>query len=77
MINQVLEGQQKLMVNFNGKIDAIYIELNTKLETLNTHVQKLEKQVVQTGEAVKKQKTFIKGNEELKYHVNAIIKDDF
>ena len=24
MIDQVLEGQQKLMVNVNGKIDAVY-----------------------------------------------------
>ncbi|XP_009123708.1 uncharacterized protein LOC103848580 [Brassica rapa] len=77
MIDQVLEGQQKLMVNFNGKIDVVYTELNAKFETLNTHVKKLETQVVQTREAVKKQETFIKGNEALKYHVNAIIEDDF
>ena len=73
MIDQVLEGQQKLMVNFNGKIDTLYTELNSKFETLNTHMKKLETQVVQTGQAVKKQKTFIKGNEALKYHVSAII----
>ena len=30
MIDQVLEGQQKLMVNVNKKIDAIYTELNAK-----------------------------------------------
>ncbi|KAF2532725.1 hypothetical protein F2Q70_00030817 [Brassica cretica] len=46
MIDQVLEGQQKLMVNFNGKINAIYLELNSKFESLNTHVRKLETQVV-------------------------------
>ena len=40
-------------------------------------MKKLETQVVQTEEAVKKQKTFIKSNESLKYHVNAIIEDDF
>ena len=37
MIDQVLEGQHKLMVNVNGKIDAVYTELNAKFETLNTH----------------------------------------
>ena len=42
MIDQVLEGQQKLMVNVNGKIYAVYTELNAKLKTLNTHVKKLE-----------------------------------
>ena len=48
MIDQVLECQQKLMVNVNGKIDSVYTELNAKFETLNTHVNKLETQVVQT-----------------------------
>lgn len=42
MIDQVLESQQKLMVNVNGKIDDVYTELNTKLETFNSHVKKLE-----------------------------------
>ena len=32
--------------------------------------------MVQTGEAVKKQENFIKGNEAPKYHVNSIIDDD-
>ena len=68
-----------MMVNVNGKIDVDYTELNAKFETLNTHVKKLETQVVQIWEAVKKQETFIKGkgDEALKYHVNAIIEDDF
>ena len=48
MIDQVLECQQKLMVNVNGEIDDVYTELNAKFETLNTHVKKLETQVVQT-----------------------------
>ena len=79
MIDQVLEGQHKLMVNVNGKIYVVYTELNSKFETPNTHVKKLRTQVVQTLEAVKKQETFIKGNkdEALKYHMNAIIEDDF
>ena len=49
MIDLVLEGQHKLMVNVNGKIDIICTELNARFETLNTHVKKLETQVVQTG----------------------------
>ena len=75
MIDQVLECQQKLMVNVNGEIDDVYTELNAKFETLNTHVKKLETQVVQTWEDVKKKETFIKGkvDEALKYHVSAII----
>ena len=30
MIDQVLEGQHKRMVNVNGKIDVVYTELNAK-----------------------------------------------
>ena len=46
MLDQVLEGQQKLTVDFNGKIDSVNNNLNTKFETLNTHVKKLEMKVV-------------------------------
>ena len=54
MLDQVLEGHQKLMVNFNEKIDAVYTELNSKFESLNTHLRKLETQVVPTGETIKR-----------------------
>ena len=50
-----------MMVNFNGKIDVVYTKLNSKFESLNTHVRKLETQVSQTGEIVKRQKALIKG----------------
>ncbi|KAG2307209.1 hypothetical protein Bca52824_026957 [Brassica carinata] len=30
MLDQVFEGQQKLTVDFNGKIDVVYTNLNTK-----------------------------------------------
>ena len=35
--------------------------------------------MVQIGDAIKRQETFTKGkeDEELKYHMNAIIEDDF
>ena len=48
MLDQFLEGQQKLMVDFDGKIDAVYTEPNSEFESLNTHLRKLETQVVQT-----------------------------
>ena len=50
LIDQVLEGQQKLMVNVSGEINALYTELNAKFENLNTHGKKLETQVVETGD---------------------------
>ena len=55
MLDRVLEGQQSMTVDFNGKIDSVYNNLNTKFVTLSTHVKNLEMQVVQTGEAVKRQ----------------------
>lgn len=52
MSDQVLEGQQKLAVQFNGKIYAIYIYMNGEFEALNIHAKKLKTKVVQTNEAV-------------------------
>ncbi|WZZ71826.1 hypothetical protein YC2023_083196 [Brassica napus] len=66
-------------VDFNGKIDSVYTNLNTKFEILSTHVKKLEMQVVQTGEAVKRQEALTRGvgDDVMKHYVNAIIDDDF
>ena len=68
-----------MTVDFNGKIDSVYTNLNTKFETLSTHVKKLEMQVVQTGEAVKRQRALTRGVEDdvMKHHMNSIIGDDF
>ena len=68
-----------MTVDFNGKIDSVYTNLNTKFETLSTHVKKLKMQVVQTGDAVKRQEalTRVVGDDVMKHHVNAIIEDDF
>ena len=61
MLDRVLEGQRRMTVDVNGKIYSVYTNLNTKFETLSTHVKKLEMQVVQTGEAVKRQGALTKG----------------
>ena len=74
MLNRVLEAHQRMTVDFDGKIDSFYTTMNTKFETLSTHVKKLETQVVHTGDAVKRQEA---SNDVMKYHVNAIIEDDF
>ena len=39
----------------------VYTELNSKFESLNTHVRKLETQVVQTGDTIKSQEALMKG----------------
>ncbi|WZZ50979.1 hypothetical protein YC2023_051086 [Brassica napus] len=79
MVDRILEGQQSMTVDFNGKIDSVYNNLNTKFENLSTHVKKIEMQVVQTGEAVKRQEALTRGvgDDAMKHHVNAIIDDDF
>ena len=48
LLDRVLEGQQSMTMEFNWKIDSVYNNLNTKFETLSTHVKKLKIQVVQT-----------------------------
>jgi len=78
MLDRVLEGQQQLTVDFNEKIDSAYNSLNTRIETLGTQVRKLEMQVVQTGDNVKRQEALAReaGVEKSKHHVNAIIDDN-
>ncbi|KAF3593992.1 hypothetical protein DY000_02021930 [Brassica cretica] len=70
---------EEITVDFNGKIDYAYNNLNTKIKTLVTQVRKLETQVIQTGETIKKQEAFAReaGAIKGKHHVNAIIDDDF
>ncbi|XP_024014730.1 uncharacterized protein LOC112088564 [Eutrema salsugineum] len=65
MLEQILEGQQKMTVDFNGKIDALYLDLNRKIEVLNTHVKKLDTQVAQTAESVKRQEGFLTGKTDI------------
>ncbi|KAF2604851.1 hypothetical protein F2Q70_00025681 [Brassica cretica] len=51
----------------------------TKFETLSSHVKKIEIQVVQTGDAIRRQEASTRGvgDDVIKHHVNAIIEDDF
>lgn len=63
LLDQILEGQQEMRVKFNGKMDSICANVNGKFETLNTHVKKLDTQVAQTDESVKRQKGFASGKE--------------
>ncbi|KAF2532733.1 hypothetical protein F2Q70_00030819 [Brassica cretica] len=57
---------------------TIYSDLNSKFESLNTHVRKLETQVVLTANTIKRQEVVMKGkgDDSLKHHVNAIMDDD-
>ena len=44
-----------MTVNFNGKLDSMYQDLNGKIESLNSHMKKLDVQVAQTAGAVQRQ----------------------
>ncbi|XP_024014243.1 uncharacterized protein LOC112088189 [Eutrema salsugineum] len=74
MLEQILEGQQKLIVDFNGKMDALYLDLNGKIEALNTHVKQLDTQVAQTAGSVKRQEGFLPGKTDTnpRHHCSAI-----
>ena len=79
MLDQVLESQQSLMVNFIGKIDDVSIDLSSKIKTLNARLKKVEVEVILTSNIVRKHETFIqsKRDDSLKHHVKAIMDDDF
>ena len=68
-----------MVVDFNRKIDAMYLNLNTKFKDLNTHVKKMENQVIQTREALERHEAMVRVKEEArqKHHVNVVIDDDF
>ncbi|CAA7030264.1 unnamed protein product [Microthlaspi erraticum] len=61
MLKQLLEGQQNMTVSFNGRMDAMYQDLNGKFEALSTHVKKLDVQVAQSAESIKRQEGFLPG----------------
>ena len=67
-----------MVVNFNGKIDAVYINLNEKFDSLSTHLKKLETQVTQNSKAMKRHEALAKERSETgqRRHVSAIIDDD-
>ena len=49
MLEQILEGQQDIIVDFKGKIDALYTDLNGKFEALDSHVKKLDIRISQSA----------------------------
>uniref|UniRef100_M4EH15 Uncharacterized protein n=1 Tax=Brassica campestris TaxID=3711 RepID=M4EH15_BRACM len=73
------DGHLRNATDFIGKIVSAYNSLNTRIETLGTQVRKLEMQLVQTGDTIKRQEALARevGVKKAKHHVNAIIDDDF
>lgn len=73
VIAQVFEGQRNMTVDFNGKLDAVYTNLDNKFEALNTHMRNQETQVNQTNDAVRRQEALIKGNVKLDESVRSTL----
>ena len=42
MLERILESQTKLLVEFNGKFDAIETDINGKIDNLSSHMEKLD-----------------------------------
>ena len=62
MLEQILESQTKLVVEFNGKFDAVYTDLNGKIDNQSSHLKKLDVQEAQTAQSIKRQEGFLPGN---------------
>ncbi|KAF8113252.1 hypothetical protein N665_0053s0003 [Sinapis alba] len=66
-------------MDFNGKIDGLYLNHNTKFKNLNTHVKKLENQVMHTSETISRHERQTKEKIEAgqSHHASALTDDDF
>ncbi|XP_024016225.1 uncharacterized protein LOC112089706 [Eutrema salsugineum] len=74
LMQQLLVNQQKSSMEMNAKMDTMYNDLNGKYKAVWTHVKKLDVQVAQTAEAVKRSPGTLpgKGENPRNEFVNAI-----
>ncbi|KAL1225343.1 hypothetical protein V5N11_009002 [Cardamine amara subsp. amara] len=75
LMQQLMVNQQKASTEINAKVDYMYNDLNAKYEAVTAHVKKLDTQVAQTAEAIKRPAGALPGKGELprnEYHVNAV-----
>ena len=49
-------------MEFNGKFYDVYTDLNGKIDNLSSHLKKLDVQVAQTAQSIKRQEGFLPGN---------------
>ena len=75
MLEQIFESQTKPVVEANVKFDAVYTDLNRKIANLSSHMKKLDVQVAQTTQSIKRQEGFLAGNPNanLRKSCNAIL----
>jgi len=58
MLEQILESQTKLVTEFNGKFDVVYIDLNGKINNWISHLKKLDVQVAQLHNPLRDKRAF-------------------
>lgn len=75
MLDQILEGQQKMTVELNTKMDSIYADFSGKFKALSTHLKKLGTQITHTTESLKRQEGMpsLRTNANPKHFVNVIM----
>ena len=49
-------------MQFTGKFDAVYTDLNGKIDNLSSHLKKLDVHVAQTTQSINRQEGFLPGN---------------
>ncbi|KFK31307.1 hypothetical protein AALP_AA6G095700 [Arabis alpina] len=64
LMQQLLLSHQKSATEINVKVDNMYNDLNGKFEALSSHVKKLDTQVAQTAEAIKRPQGVLPGKPE-------------
>ncbi|XP_056867063.1 uncharacterized protein LOC130512774 [Raphanus sativus] len=68
MMQQMLQNQQlqvkalnQVTIDINTRMDSMFTELNSKYDTVSNHIKKIDVQLAQTAETVKKQQEIIRG----------------
>ena len=68
MMQQLLQSQQiqvkalnQVTTNINTRMDSMFTDLNTKYDTVSNHIKKIDVQLAQTAETVKRQQETLRG----------------
>ncbi|KAF2565025.1 hypothetical protein F2Q70_00016927 [Brassica cretica] len=68
MMQQLLQGQQvqakalnQISTDINTRMDNMFTELNTKYDTVSNHIKRIDVQLTQTAESVKRQQGTLPG----------------
>ncbi|KAF2579160.1 hypothetical protein F2Q70_00010593 [Brassica cretica] len=68
MMQQLLQGQQvhakalnQVSIDINTRMDNMFTELNTKYDTVSNHIKRIDVQLAQTAESVKRQQGTLSG----------------